>query len=66
MPANVLVTTKRMDRQESEGRQVVVDYDDVDHRKWLGRHCSWAIRHGHSVLSEPTDLPVNFVPKADE
>lgn len=31
----------------------LIDHDDADARKWLGKHCYWAFRNKHSVLTYP-------------
>lgn len=37
------------------GRQSVreIDHDDFEDRKWLGKHCFWAMRNGCSVETRP-------------
>lgn len=30
-----------------------IDHDDFEDRKWLGKHCFWAMRNGYSVETSP-------------
>lgn len=34
-------------------RTKVIDHDDPGHRVWLGKHCFWAFRNGHSIKTTP-------------
>jgi hypothetical protein len=60
---NVNVITRNLDNLDEPGNHVVIDYDNHDHRKWLGRHSFWAMYNNRSVFSEPTDKAVTFVDK---
>ena len=31
----------------------VIDHANHDHRVWLGKHCFWAFRNGHGVVTKP-------------
>lgn len=31
----------------------VIDHYDNEQRQWLGKHCFWAVRNNHSVLTTP-------------
>ena len=31
----------------------VIDHNHPDQRQWLGRHCYWAFRSGHSITTIP-------------
>ena len=31
----------------------VIDHDSIGNRKWLGKHCFWAMRHGRKVETYP-------------
>lgn len=57
---HVLVETYCKGRREAS---VVVDHDDAEHRRWMGRHCFWAFRNGREVRTSATEKPVNFVVK---
>lgn len=41
------------------GKQSVreIDHDDFEDRKWLGKHCFWAMRNGCSVETSPVMTP---------
>lgn len=60
---NVLVETYLNGVRESS---CVVDHDNYEHRKWMGRHCFWAFRNGREVRTSGTDKPVTFVAKKAE
>lgn len=30
-----------------------IDHDNAEERRWLGRHCFWAMRSGRSVTTYP-------------
>lgn len=49
VPVEVITTdldTGKVDRR-------VIDHDDFEDRKWLGKHCFWAMRNGKSVETRP-------------
>lgn len=58
----VAVVTRKMDSDEPSNTKIV-DHNNPMHRRWMGRHCFWAFRNGHSITSYQTDEPVNFWPK---
>lgn len=47
---SLVVITKIAATGEIEGRKVI-DHNNFDDRKWLGKHCFWAFRNGRSVLT---------------
>lgn len=59
---HVHVTTRPLD-SDAPGKHVVIDHNVQEHRSWLGKHCFWAFRNGHSVTTYPTDEAVNYRPK---
>lgn len=61
---NVHVITTNLDEREGEQiRHVVIDHDNSEHRKWLGKHCFWAFRNNHEIVTYPTEEEVTFKPK---
>lgn len=34
-----------------------IDHDNAERRAWLGRHCFWAFRNDHAVLTFPPGIP---------
>lgn len=57
---NVHVITREMD-SDDPAKHVVIDHDNFEHRKWLGKHCFWAFRSNHQIVTYPTDEAVTFV-----
>lgn len=50
----LVVTTDLATNTETNRR--MIDHDDDDARKWLGKHCYWAFRNNHSVYTAPVHL----------
>ncbi len=47
----VRVITRNLETNETEDR--VIDHDDREDRKWLGKHAFWAMRNGREVTTRP-------------
>lgn len=64
----VEVITRDMSNGELIGKSVVIDHNDPEHRKWLGKHCFWAFRNNKGISTHPTHKKVTYKPniKADE
>ncbi len=62
-PCHVLVITRDLSAPSGQAstRSVVIDHNEFEHRKWLGKHCYWAMRNNHSVMTEPTEAAVTLV-----
>lgn len=52
MAIRIKVTTVNMDTNEIDSTKVI-DHEDHRARVWLSKHCYWAFRNNHSVLTEP-------------
>ncbi len=50
-PIRVKVVTTCLDTGTTSER--IIDHGNHQQRQWLGRHCYWAIRNNHSVLTTP-------------
>ena len=35
----------------------VIDHNDRDDRRWLGRHCFWAMRNNKRIVTYAGDTP---------
>ena len=53
----IVVITRDMKSGAVTSRKTI-DHNDREARVWLGRHCFWAFRNGHSVETfNRSDLP---------
>ena len=50
-PLRVKVVTTCLETGAASER--IIDHGNHQQRQWLGRHCYWAIRNNHSVLTTP-------------
>lgn len=55
MSTPVEVTT--VDLATGKCARRIIDHDDFEDRKWLGKHCFWAMRNGRSVETSPAASP---------
>lgn len=52
-PLKIVVETWNSDVRESSK---TIDHNDFHDRKWLGKHCFWAFRHGREIRTYPAKM----------
>ncbi|HBO5514585.1 hypothetical protein [Pseudomonas aeruginosa] len=53
MSTEVMIRVVTTDLATSQTSEKVIDHNDREQRQWLGKHCFWAVRNNHSVLTTP-------------
>ena len=48
---NICVTTTCLNTGKTSER--IIDHNNSEQRRWLGRHCHWAFRNQHSITTTP-------------
>lgn len=57
MALKLEVITRNLGNLDEAPKRKVIDHDNREDRVWLGKHCFWAFRNNHSVLTSPLTPP---------
>ncbi|HHQ2714289.1 hypothetical protein CAZ10_10175 [Pseudomonas aeruginosa] len=53
LSTQVLIRVVTTDLATAQTTEKIIDHNDREQRQWLGKHCFWAVRNNHSVLTTP-------------